>query len=80
MVTAINRQLRGWGHYFCLGSVSKAYRAVDSHSRYRLRQWLRKKHKRKGAGTKQYPDEYLHDTLGLVCLGLTTGNLPWAKT
>ncbi len=80
IVTAINRQLRGWGHYFCLGSVSKAYRTVDSHSRYRLRQWLRKKHKRKGAGTKQYPDEYLHDTLGLVCLGLTTGNLPWAKT
>lgn len=60
--------------------MSKAYQSVDSHSRYRLRQWLRKKHKRKGAGTKQYPDEYLYDTLGLVRLESTTRDLPWAKT
>jgi hypothetical protein len=32
--------LKGWGNYFRLGSVSKAYRAVDSHVRNRLRRWL----------------------------------------
>jgi RNA-directed DNA polymerase len=24
----INRKLRGWSNYFCIGTVSKAYRAV----------------------------------------------------
>jgi glycosyl hydrolase family 42 (putative beta-galactosidase)/group II intron maturase len=39
--------VRGWGNYFSLGPVSKAYRAVDAHTRYRLRQWLRYKNSRK---------------------------------
>ena len=28
-VARINRKLVGWANYFCLGPVSKAYRAVD---------------------------------------------------
>ena len=36
----INRKLRGWSNYFRLGTVSKAYRNIDSHTRYRVRQWL----------------------------------------
>jgi RNA-directed DNA polymerase len=74
-VKELNAMLRGWGNYFSLGPVSKAYRAVDAHTRYRLRQWLRQKHNGKGA----YPDEYLYDQLGLVRLTRTTSNLPWAK-
>jgi RNA-directed DNA polymerase len=74
-VKELNALLRGWGNYFSLGPVSKAYRAVDAHTRYRLRQWLRQKHNGKGA----YPDEYLYDQLGLVRLTRTTSNLPWAK-
>ena len=49
-VEELNVLLRGWGSYFCLGPVSKAYRSVDAHARYRLRQWLRKKHKKQGRG------------------------------
>jgi len=79
VVGELNALLRGWGQYFCLGSVSKAYRAVDAHARHRLRQWLCRKHKVRGAGTGQYPDEYLYETLGLVRLTKTTANLPWAK-
>src|SRR5260370_32653079 len=45
---------------------SRTYHAVDAHTRYRLRQWLRYKHNRKGAGTGAYPDEYLYEQLGLV--------------
>src|SRR5262250_2545337 len=30
-VTELNRVLTGWANYFCLGPVSKAYRAIDSH-------------------------------------------------
>ena len=79
VVRSLNRLLRGWSNYFSLGPVSKAYRAVDTHARYRLRQWLRKKHKVKGAGTKKYRDEYLYDELGLICLESITRNFPWAK-
>jgi RNA-directed DNA polymerase len=78
-VRELNAMLRGWGNYFSLGPVSKAYRAIDAHTRYRLRQWLCHKHKRQGSGTGTYPDEYLYGQLGLVRLERTTSNLPWAK-
>jgi RNA-directed DNA polymerase len=79
LVTKLNRRLLGWAGYFHLGPVSRAYRVVDRHVTNRLRQWLRKKHKRSGRGLRAYPDDYLHDTLGLVRLSKRTGNLPWAK-
>lgn len=79
VVGELNALLRGWGRYFCLGPVSKAYRAVDAHARHRLRQWLCRKHRVRGAGTGQFPDEHLYKTLGLVRLSQTTANLPWAK-
>ena len=80
MVAGLNRKLRGWANYFCLGPVSKAYRAVDSHVRHGLRQWLCRKHKKAGQGTGAYPDEYLYEQLGLVRLEKQTANLPCANT
>lgn len=79
MIGSLNRRLRGWSAYFSLGPVSKAYRAVDAHTRSRLRQWLRVKHKKQGKGTKRYSDEYLYGSLGLLRLEATTRNLPWAN-
>jgi RNA-directed DNA polymerase len=78
-VRKLNRMLDGWANYFCLGPVSQAYHAIDSHARYRLRQWLRSKHKIQGAGTGRFPDEYLYDRLGLTRLTLRTRDFPWAK-
>jgi group II intron reverse transcriptase/maturase len=79
-VRRLNRMLIGWGNYFCLGPVSKAYEAVDRHTRHRLRQWLCAKHKQLGQGTVRWPDEHLENTLGLVRLSRRTRDLPWAKT
>ena len=80
MVHALNRKLLGWSNYFCLGPVNSAYRAVDQHTRYRLRQWLRRKQQgRNRPGVMTYPDEYLYETLGLVRLEGRTRNFPWAK-
>ena len=79
MVGRLNRKLLGWSNYFRLGSVSKAYRVVDSHTRYRLRQWLRKKHQVPTAGTTRFSDEYLYQELRLVRLEQRTRDLPWAK-
>lgn len=78
-VVRLNRLLRGWANYFCLGPVSKAYRAIDGHARYRLRSWLCRKHKVQGQGITRFPDDYLYRTLGLVRLAPLTHNLPWAK-
>ena len=79
VVGRLNRLLLGWGNYFCLGPVSKAYRAIDAHTGHRLRWWLCRKHKTGGRGTNRYPNEFLVSNLGLVSLSHTTCNLPWAK-
>lgn len=79
MVEDLNRTLRGWGNYFCLGAVSRAYRAVDNHARHRLRQWLNGKHRSRGTPTVRHAPAYLHKKLGLLQLEGTTSNLPWAK-
>src|SRR5258708_8484853 len=63
LVAGLNRKLRGWADYFCLAPVSKAYRAVDSHTRQRLRRWLCGKHKKAGTGMGTYPNEYLSTNL-----------------
>jgi group II intron reverse transcriptase/maturase len=79
LVEVLNRRINGWANYFCLGPVSKAYQAVERHSRRRLRQWLCAKHKQQGAGTKRYSDELLHAKFGLVRLTRRTTSFPWAR-
>jgi hypothetical protein len=78
-VVEINRKLMGWARYFCLGAVSKVYRAVDQHTCRRLRQWLCAKHKVQGSGASHFPDEYLYQTLGLIKLPELTHSFSWAK-
>ncbi len=79
VVATLNRRLTGWANYFCLGSVSAAYKAVDAHVRRRLRQWLCEKHQMRWLGTKRFPDAYINDGLGLVRLPRLTRTFPWAK-
>jgi len=79
-VEKINRKLFGWSNYFCLGPVSKAYKAVDHHVCRRLRQWLCAKHKVQGQGTSRFPDDYLHRNLGLIKLPERTRNFSWANS
>jgi group II intron reverse transcriptase/maturase len=79
VVTTLNRMLIGWANYFCLGPVSKAYRAIERHTRKRLRQWLCAKHDLQWPATKQYPEAALHDKLGLARLTTRTRSFPWAK-
>jgi len=78
-VARLNRLLTGWSNYFCIGSVSAAYRAVDYHARGRLRQWLCRKHGVDTRGPLQFPDQHLYEVLGLVRLGAKRRNFSWAK-
>jgi group II intron reverse transcriptase/maturase len=68
MVGRLNRLLRGWANYFCLGAVTAAYRKVTAHACHRLRQWLMKKFKVRGSKWSRYSDRYLHERLGLLRL------------
>jgi len=78
-VAELNRMLIGWSNYFCLGPVSRAYKAVESHARHRLRQWLRAKHLGRGSGGPRLTIAHLHEVLGLVRLVDRTRDFPWAK-
>jgi group II intron reverse transcriptase/maturase len=80
VVAKLNRVMIGWANYFCLGPVSKAYRAVNSHACKRLRQWLCAKHKVFGSGNGRFPEKSLHQVLGLVCLTTRTSSFPWATS
>jgi RNA-directed DNA polymerase len=79
VVERLNRGLRGWANYFCLGPVSKAYRTIDSYTYTRLRRWLCSKHKIRSGGYTRFPAEYFQEELGLIRLWKTTQRLPWAK-
>jgi group II intron reverse transcriptase/maturase len=80
IVASLNAKLSGWANYFSLGPVAKAYRVIEKHARKRLRQWLCEKHRVRTTGYSRYPEEYLHDGLGLVRLvGRKHGQL-WATT
>jgi RNA-directed DNA polymerase len=79
LVGKMNRTLRGWANYFQVGSVSRAYRAIDTYTASRLRRWLRKKHKVRRVGFAVYPPAYLYETLGLVRLPRLKRDLPCSK-
>ena len=68
MVARLNRLVGGWASYFCLGTVTAAYRKVTAHARHRLRQWLVRKHKVRGSRWSRFSDHYLYRVLGLLRL------------
>jgi RNA-directed DNA polymerase len=68
MVGRLNQLLRGWANYFCLGTVTAAYRRVNAHACYRLRRWLVRKFPGQGPTWSRYADRYLHGSLGLLRL------------
>jgi RNA-directed DNA polymerase len=68
IVARLNRLLRGWGNYFRLGTIAAAYSKANAHARYRLRQWLVRKHPGSGSRGSRYLTDYLYGTLGLLRL------------
>jgi RNA-directed DNA polymerase len=77
MVARLNRMVVGWANYFCLGPVQAAYRIVDTHACFRLRQWLGRKLKVQGTSRTRFSDPYLR-RLGLVRLEGRSCSHLWA--
>ena len=78
-IDELNPLLRGWAGYFNQGPVTDSYRLVQDYTRRRLRIWLMRKQGRKGTGYRQYSDQCLYDTWGLIRLTPPRMNLSNAK-
>ncbi len=64
----LNQILKGWRAYFKCGATSKAYRAVDEYVYDTVRHFLRRRHKVSSQGTRQFPEERVFGSLGVIRL------------
>jgi RNA-directed DNA polymerase len=64
----LNRLLGGWSAYFSHGSVASAYRAVNRHVEDRVRNFLRRRHKTPGRGTRTFSANRVFGELGVLRL------------
>ena len=75
----LNRSLRGWSRYFSHGTRRAAFRGVDRYVYERVRDFLARRHKVAGRGTRRFSCEIVYQELGLLRLERLPLNTPsWA--
>ena len=68
IVGRLNRILRGWGNYFCYGTVAQQRVNLDRFVSQAMRRFLRRRHKLTTRGGRQYPWARLHGEMGVLSL------------
>jgi hypothetical protein len=58
--------LRGWSNYFCYGTRRSAFRSIDGYAYERVRDFLARRHKVVGRGTRRFSSEVVYGELGLL--------------
>jgi RNA-directed DNA polymerase len=64
----LNAMLRGWGQYFCNGTVGRAYQIVNRYVERRVRNFLRQRSKLSTVGTRRFSSEVIYGGLGVLRL------------
>jgi len=64
----LNRTLRGWCGYFQPGTRTFAYRVVDNFVQTAVRNFLQRRHKVPGRGTRRFPASLIFGELGVLRL------------
>jgi hypothetical protein len=57
-IRVLNPILRGWGQYFRIGNAHWHFQKVDSYVYTKLTNFLRRKHKRRGKGHREFPPSF----------------------
>ena len=64
----LNRSLLGWSNYFCYGTRRSAFRGVDRYVYERVRDFLARRHKVAGRGTRRFSFDVVYGERGLLRL------------
>ena len=64
----LNRSLLGWSNYFCRGTCRSAFRSIDRYVYERVRDFLARRHKVAGRGTRRFSYDVVYGELGLLRL------------
>jgi Group II intron, maturase-specific domain len=64
----LNSSLSGWSNYFCHGTRRSAFRSVDRYVYERVRDFLARRHKVAGRGTRRFSFDVVYGELGLLRL------------
>jgi RNA-directed DNA polymerase len=64
----LNQRVNGWANYFRYGTRLMAYRAIDNFVDQRVRDFLQRRHKVSGRGTRHWPRDVIFGRLGVTRL------------
>jgi RNA-directed DNA polymerase len=64
----LNRSLRGWSNYFSYGTRRAAFRGIDRYVYERVRDFLARRHKVAGRGTRRFSCDIVYGERGLLRL------------
>jgi RNA-directed DNA polymerase len=77
VIQKLNEVVRGWADYFYYGNCSRNLSRVKRFQEERVRIHLRRKQAMKNRGYRQYPNQYLYESLHLFKIPTTA---PWTQT